>query len=399
MDKKQNEITRIRTLLWSPDGSGEHYSGPASFTYRLYSSAPAGAIRLTLAHGSEQQEPYDLFHRQSFIAPAPFSPTIWQQYDYIKKGCRWIDEHRDEFDVMHSISAFHNSVVPAARAEKHGIPSVIFVSNHLTQLQDKKGWKKVLGLPAKRRKLVRSLSCLVAMSEDINDELLSYGVPESKIARIPMGVNTQLFCPASSKSEKQALRRRYGWEDLPTVVFVGSLVERKRPDLLIEAIGLLKKNGVDFQLVLAGPPSEPNYYKKMKQRVSDLNIDDQVYWIGFTQEIAPIYKAADIFCLPSTNEGMAAALIESMACGLAPVVTPVSGSADVVSSGENGFIVQQTAESIYKALSEYSSDLTLAEKHGQKSLAIARERFSNEVIYASYESLFRRLMAGQSAAL
>ena len=397
MDKKQHETAPIRALLWSPGGAGEHYSGPGSFTYRLYSSAPKNSIQVSLAHARKQQEHYNLFHKQSFIAP--MGPTPWHMHRFIKKGCRWIDDHHSEFDVMHSISAFHYSIVPAARAEKYGIPSVIFVSNHLTQLQDKTGWKKVLGLAAKRRKMALSLSCLVAMSEDINNELLGYGVPESNIARIPMGVNTSVFAPAANLSEKRALRHQYGWEDLPTVIFVGSLVKRKRPDLLIEAIGMLKKNGVDFQLVLAGPPNEPEYYEEMVLRVSDLGISDQVFWMGFTQEIAPLYKAADVFCLPSTNEGMAAALIESMACGLAPVVTPVSGSADVVSSGHNGFIVQPTAQSISNALSEYSNDFALAEKHGRRSLAIAREKYSNEVVYATYESLFRRLMAGQPAAV
>jgi glycosyltransferase involved in cell wall biosynthesis len=388
--------SRIKLLLWSSRGSGEHYHGPASFTYRLYSSAPAGRVDVTLAHGLSSQEQYPLFSSQHLISTLGELP--WQRPVFIRKGCRWLDRHYQAFDVMHSISGYHHSVVPAVHAERLGLPAVLFVTNHNLEFVDKKGWKSLLGLPRKRRELVKELSALIAMSQDIYDELRSFGVPEEKIARIPMGVNTETFRPVETPSDKAELRKQLGWLDLPTLIFVGAVVKRKRPDLLVEAVGLLKKRQIDCQLAVVGPPNEENYLRRMKARAEELGVADRIVWFGFTREIAPLFKAADFFGLPSSNEGMAAALIEAMSCGLAPIVTPISGSVDVVRDGRNGRIVQPDAAEIADVLADYLREPGTATAHGQASRQIVLETYSNDAVFSSYERLFRRVMKGQPAA-
>ena len=353
----------IRVLLWSPRGSGEHYNGPASFTYRLYSSAPEGRVRVTLAHGWPKQEIYNIFDSQHCISDCGKSP--WHYLRFIRRGCQWLDDHLKEFDVMHGIYAYHNSVLPAARAQKSGLPAVIFVANHKTELEDKQGLKRLLMFPRTRRRLVKDLSGLIAMSQAIHEELLGYGVPEEKIARIPMGVNTQVFYPPKSDIERRELRAELGWLDLPTLIFVGGIVRRKRPDLLIEAIGLLKRRGLDCQLAIVGPDNDPAYTMQMKNRAEELNVSKQIVWFGFTQDIAPLFRAADFFSLPSTNEGMAAALIEAMASGLPPIVTPISGSQDVVEDGVTGRLVQPVAPVVADVLAEYMLNPEIADEQGR----------------------------------
>jgi glycosyltransferase involved in cell wall biosynthesis len=386
----------LRVLLWSVRGSGEHYNGPASFTYRLYSSAPEGRVKVTLAHGWPNQDDYNLFDSQHFISDPGISPLHYLQF--IRRGYKWLDEHRNDFDVMHGIHAFHSSVLPAVHAERSGLPAVIFVANHQTQLGDKKGLKGLLGLPKARRQLIKKLSGLIAMSEAINQELLGYGIPEEKIARIPMGVNTQVFHPPDSENNRKLLREEFGWLDLPTLIFVGGVVSRKRPDLLVEAIGLLKRRGLDCQLVVAGPDSEPTYTRRIKDRARELGVSDQVVWFGFTREIDRLFRAANYFSLPSENEGMAAALIEAMASGLPPIVTRISGSQDVVADGVTGSFVRADAEDIANVLSDYIQNPQIAEKQGKAARQRVLESYSNESVFKAYERLFRRIANGGVAA-
>jgi glycosyltransferase involved in cell wall biosynthesis len=386
----------IKILLWSPRGSGEHYNGPASFTYRLYSDAPAGRVRVTLAHGTQKQGRYPIFEQQHYISD--LGDTPFKLMRFIRQSYHWLDDHVKEFDVMHSISAYHQSVLPAVRAQRLGIPSVVFVSNHNAQLADKSGPKNWLRLARKRRSLVKELAGLIAMSQAIYEELRSYDVPEEKIARIPMGINTSVFHPPKSDAERRALRSELGWLDLPTLIFVGVIVRRKRPDLLVEAIGLLKRRGLDCQLALVGPEGDPTYVRQMKRRATELNVENHIVWVGFTRQIAPLFRAADMFGLPSANEGMSAALIEAMASGLPPIVTPVSGNVDAVEDGVTGRIVQPDAELIADALSEYILNPQLADDQRRAARCRVEQRFSSEYVFGAYERLFRRIMSGGPAA-
>lgn len=386
----------IRVLLWSPWGSGEHYHGPASFTFRLYSSAPEGKVNVTLAHGSPNQETYSIFESQHRISEFSASPV--DMLRFVRRGTRWIDDHLNDFDVMHSISAFSASLLPAAHAQNAGLPAVVFVSMHNTLLPKKRGFKSLFMLPAHKRRLARQIAGFIAMSQSIYDELIACRILEERIARIPMGVNAQVFHPPSVEGERKTLRNELGWLDLPTVIFVGAIVPRKRPDLLVEAIGLLKKRGLDCQLVIVGPDNDPAYTAQMKDRAKELNVASQIVWFGFTRDIARLFRAADFFSLPSSNEGMAAALIEAMASGLPPIVTPISGSTDAVDDGVTGRFVQGDAPVIADVLAEYISNPRTASEHGGNARARVLETYCNERVFEAYARLFRRLMAGGPAA-
>src|SRR5262249_52852990 len=158
--------------------------------------------------------------------------------------------HAEQFDIFHGLAAFQTTVEPAYAAQRLGLPSVVFVANHGVEFADKPGLKAILGLPRRRRAMAKQISGLIAMSQAIYDELRSYDIPESKIARIPMGVDTTRFRPSVDAVERQALRGQFGWPDRPTLIFVGGITERKRPHLLVEAIGLLHKRGLECQLAI-----------------------------------------------------------------------------------------------------------------------------------------------------
>jgi glycosyltransferase involved in cell wall biosynthesis len=278
------------------------------------------------------------------------------------------------------------------------LPAVVFVANHQTQLSDKAGVKRLLGLARKRRRLVKELGGLIAMSKVIYEELKGYGIPEDKIAQIPMGVNTRIFFPAESEAAKSDSRSELGWLDLPTIIFVGGVVRRKRPDLIIDALHILKDRGLDCQLVIVGPEGDAAYSKEMRARATEYHVTDRVVWYGFAKDISRLFRAADYFCLPSSNEGMSAALIEAMASGLPAIVTPISGSTDAVEDDKSGRFVHADANMIADVVGEYVCDSRLAKLHGMAARQRVEERFSSEAVFSAYERLFRRIMAGKSAA-
>jgi glycosyltransferase involved in cell wall biosynthesis len=385
----------LRIALWYPQGSGTHYGGPSSFSYRLYRVAPPGRYNLELVHGNPNHARYDLFEAQHYLAPIPTGPvSLWR---YLRAADRWLADNARRFDIFHGLSGFHATVQPAFRAQQLGLPAVLFITNYGIELSDKGGWRGLLGLPRKRRQMVRHLSAVVAMSRAIYDELLQYGIPEANIARIPMGVDTDRFRPADA-AERRELRQRLGWPDRPTLVFAGGLTPRKRPHLLAEAVGIAKRAGLDCQLVLAGPEHDAPYCHQIRSRVDDLGIADRVIWNGFTDDIAPVYRAGDVFGLPSECEGMPASLVEAMACGLPALATPISGSSDLVTDGVQGRMVEPTPESVGQALVDYLRDPSLAVAHGRAAREKVLQGYSAIAVLEAYDQLFRRVIAGKPAA-
>jgi glycosyltransferase involved in cell wall biosynthesis len=388
MKRSPEESRPIRVLLWSPAGSGEHYNGPGSFAYRMYSAASPGRFEITLAHGYPGQERYPLFAEQHLIAP--FEDGARGLWRFLRASHKWLAGNADRFDVFHGLSAFHQSMEPAYFAQKRGLPAVAFVASHGVEFTDKGGLRGLIGLPRKRRKMARRLSALIAMSRATYEELAGFGVDPARIARIPMAVNTRQFRPVDNAEERSRLRRELGWPDRPTLLYVGVIAEGKH--LLVEAIGRATVRGLDCQLALAGPEYGAEYVQFMKRRAQELGVQNRVMWLGFRRDIAPVYRAADVYGLVSEREGMPASVVEAMASGLPTIGGNIAGISDLVESGVNGTLVDADPDQIAAALLDYVQQPRLAQSHGEAARERAVLRHCVHTIVQEYERLFRQVI-------
>lgn len=385
----------VRVLLWSTRGAGRHYGGPGMAAWRLYSKARHQRLRVTLAHGFEKQEPNAAFAQQYFVAR--YRTDVLSQLSFILRAKRWVRQNASGFDVMHGLQGFEPTLAPAYQAQKLGLPAVVKLAAHRADLADKNNWRTWLGVQRRRREKAKQLAGVIAISREIEQELLGYGFAPSKIARIPNGVDTEQFHPVSAPQRSEA-RVRLGWRDLPTLLFVGTVVRRKRPHLLIEALAELKRRGLPAQLALVGPAHDQPYVAEMKQRARALGIERDLVWAGFTTDIVTAYQAADVFALPSSNEGMANAVLEASSSGLPVVVTPASGMADLVHPQVTGWVVDPNAAALAEAIGALLESEAQREVMGAAGRAFILERFSASAVLDAHERLFRRIMAGGPAA-
>jgi glycosyltransferase involved in cell wall biosynthesis len=114
------------------------------------------------------------------------------------------------------------------------------------------------------------------------------------------------------------------------------------------------------------------------------------------EEIAEHYAAAHVYVLPSYNEGMSVALLEAMAAGLPVIVTPTGGTAELVSSGLNGFIVNWgDVNDLTRHLRNLAQDLLLVRRMGQESRSRA-ERCSWTVVANRYLEMLEEISTGCS---
>lgn len=378
----------LRILLWSPKGAGLHYGGPGMNAFRLYSKATPNQVELTLVHGLTDHERLNLFREQRMLSSLTPSPR--SQMEFIARGRRWISENSTRFDVFHGLQGFELTVQPALAARKRGLPAVVKLASHRSDLAGKPGWKALLRFAERRRVRIRQLDAIIAISGAIAEELLEYGVPEDKIARIPNGVDTDLFRPRP-ENEQPRLRESLGLLDIPTVLFVGALVERKNPALLITMVHELRQRGRDVQLVLAGPELVPAYSSHLRSLVHRYGLESLVTFTGHVHDTASLYAGADLFALPSSNEGMPNALLEAMASGLPSLSTNISGVTDVITDGQNGRILPATVGDFTDAVVNYLDDIALYSAHGVAARTRIMSKFSAALVLEQHLQLFRKI--------
>jgi colanic acid/amylovoran biosynthesis glycosyltransferase len=122
------------------------------------------------------------------------------------------------------------------------------------------------------------------------------------------------------------------------ILCVGRLVHRKGQSLLIEACATLVERGVPVRLTLVGDGPKRTELEALAER---LGFADRIRFAGAVghDEILPMFRAADIFCLPSFSEGVPVVLMEAMAHSVPVVTTQVMGIPELVENGRSGLLV------------------------------------------------------------
>ncbi len=237
------------------------------------------------------------------------------------------------------------------------------------------------------------LSSIVAVSTEIEARLRALGMPAEKIAYIPNSVDCQRFRPAKPE-EKEAARHRF---QIPqgarlVIVCVGAVTERKGQHLLIQALSLLSE---DVHLLLVGPTRERQYAVAIEHLIAESGLGARVHRSDHIPDVEQAYYSADIFALPSNDEGMPNALVEAMASGLACIGTPVSGIADLLEGNMRGRIVARSQADIISALQGYCGNDDLRCAHGDAAREYVLAHHRSDETADRMHALLRRLAASR----
>lgn len=168
-----------------------------------------------------------------------------------------------------------------------------------------------------------------------------------------------------------------------TLVSVGRAVEKKGYGDLIRALGILSRNpSWRFEHVGGGPLSA-----RLNSQAARLGIADRIVWHGAQDRdfVFRLLGRADLFVLPSRltssgdRDGLPNVLMEAQAFGVPVLSTDVSGIPELVTHGENGFLVpQREPDALAGAVAQLLGDPELRRRLGQAGAKHVRENFSSE---------------------
>ncbi len=228
---------------------------------------------------------------------------------------------RRHFDVVHSY-LFHAELVatPAARLAR---TRRVIVSRRAVFPWRRPGGAHYFLLESVTNMLANELianSHVVLADAERTDRLL----PKTRTV-IYNGVDPDRYGIASP--------RRTGKFRLVTV---GALAPRKGQLYAIEALRLVRDAGVDAQLTLVGGGSDEELLRRASR---SSRVGEHVAFAGPRLDPRPFLLDADLFLLPSRQEGFSNALLEGMASGLPAIVTDVGGNREAIVNGEGGMVV------------------------------------------------------------
>jgi glycosyltransferase involved in cell wall biosynthesis len=233
--------------------------------------------------------------------------------------------------------------------------------------------------------LKRNVDAFLVISQEIDAELASLGVPKEKRLFLPNGVNIERCVPISEE-RKRKLRTELSLPmDATIVAYVGRLVPEKRVDYLLKSWPEIRSKFSSARLLIAGEGSE-------ERRLREMSVDGTQF-TGQVNDAVPFLQAADLFVLPSSTEGLSNSMLEAMSCGLPVLATTVGGAPDVIEHGVSGYLIPpEDLDSLNLGLQTLLADGTLRFRLGSNARARILSDFSLDSVAERLASLYDRLI-------
>ena len=237
-------------------------------------------------------------------------------------------------------------------------------------------------------RLIRGARFLIATSSQEKQEFLAEGIEESRVVVRRNGIDVPATLPAAG-----TFRARWSIpNDTKLILFLGRLISKKSPEMLITAFASWRNNagrGTRAILVLAGPEEELSYLRELKELSGKLGVDKAVLFSGplYGDSKWAAYRDADIFVLPSQHENFGNTAAESAACGTPVIVTDQCGVAPYI-AGRAGEVIPYDAAALESALASFLGRLDPRDSYREGCAAVTRELSWNEPV-SEMEQLYR----------
>jgi glycosyltransferase involved in cell wall biosynthesis len=214
-------------------------------------------------------------------------------------------------------------------------------------------------------------------------------VPKNRMVKIVNYIDFDLIRSANPSKVKEELG--IPW-DVPTIGFVGRLVEGKGVDIFLKAATKVVEQKMDARFIVVGSgPLEEN----LKALASDLGLSHNVIFTGWRSDVLRMISCFDVLIQATSTfpESFGNTIIEAMALNKPVIASKVSGPDEIVLNGETGFLVEpgnvgQLAEKIFIIL----DDKKLAKELGKNGRVLVENKYDVKKEMFIYEDIYRNLV-------
>ena len=266
----------------------------------------------------------------------------------------------------------------------------LFGAKLVSQLHGTETWST---LPARHLKPLEASDIVLCVSNDTKHRYLKQAAPGTDNAVVVHNTVGDEFTPG----DRAEARRKFALTNEFVILTVGRLDPRnggyKGHERVIRALSNVAADRHSITYLIAGIGDDR---RRLEQVVCDAGVERSVQFLGkvATEDLPDLYRAADLFALPSTGEGFGIVFLEAMACGTPAIGLDVGGVADALDDGELGILC---APDTFEAT--FSDTLIATSTTGDEArtdlAARTRARFGPEIFHNALASALGPLITSR----
>jgi len=301
--------------------NGEHYAGAERVQDLLARRLPEFGFSAGFACVKLDQ--FDVM-RESHETPL-YDVSMRTKFDLwaALKVARIVRENGYRIIHGHTVRSALTGGLPAAMTT---VPMVYHVHSPTTRDTTNR-WRDRLNGIVERLSLRRA-SKVIAVSQALAEHVAREGFDPRRITVVPNGVPE-----VDTPSERPCPSGRW------TLGVAALFRPRKGIEVLLEAMSILRRQGILPRLLAVGVFESPQYEVEIIELVRRLQLSEQIVWTGFTRDVPAELREMDLFVLPSLfGEGLPMVVLEAMAAGVPVVASRVAGVPEAIRHGRDGVL-------------------------------------------------------------
>ncbi len=306
----------------------------------------------------------------------------WRAYWFSRRLIKTAQKEKHPYALSHSFFTLPSGFISILLKWEFGIPYIVSLrGSDVPGYSDR--WPLIYALLKPLFSLIwRQAAAVISNSLGLKELALKTN-PKQKIGVIYNGVDTDKFKPNDAQENNES-------QGEFNIVSTSRLTDRKGINYLIDATAILLQRYPQVRLKIIG---DGNARLKFERQVEESGINDNVEFLGsFSHsEMPAFYGGMQIFVLPSLNEGMSNTVLEAMSSGLPILATDTGGTKELVTDGENGYIIKMKdatdiASKIEKLLNSPEKREKMGEASRVRALKLSWQNVAKEY-YALYENI------------
>ena len=224
-----------------------------------------------------------------------------------------------------------------------------------------------------------------AVNESTRETLISYGY-KGTVDVVPNGADFEI--PHNLDALVKKTNEHYNLqEDALVFLFVGQMIKQKNIPMIIEALALLKKAGIDFTMLFVG---EGKSKEDFELQTTQLGLKNNVHFLGKILDrdmLKGIFARADLFIFPSVYDNAPVVTREAAAVGTASLIVKGSNASEGVVHGKNGYLCENSADSVATSIQKIVADRDALKNAGlqaQTTIFRSWENIVDDIVVPKY---------------
>ena len=256
-------------------------------------------------------------------------------------------------------------------------------------------------------RLIGATATAVVANSRYTAESLGSGVPAERVHVIHNGIDVGRWDPA--RIDRERARAALGTAGTRALLLgvVAQLTPWKGQDTAVQALGVLRSQGIDAHLLLVGSAKfrssaarydSQAYVQRLRRLVTAGGLEDRVSWLGEREDVASVMRALDLVLVPSWEEPFGRVVLEALALQVPVIATDSGGPREIITEGREGLLrPPRSPEAWAEAIRALADDARARERMGRLGRARVQEAFTLQQHAAALVEIYERAAARPGA--